>query len=81
MLERSQVPEYIRLLGMNQKGRKYLNKIKKDLTLPLVSRLASLSPELIRLDVKASHVHAHVLSEQARQRLFKMEYGQPHLYH
>jgi predicted nucleotidyltransferase len=81
MLERSQAPEYIRLLGMNQKGREYLNKIKKELALPLVSRLASLSPELIKLDVKSSQVHAHVLNEPARQRLLKMEYGQPPLFH
>ncbi|MED1202184.1 nucleotidyltransferase [Heyndrickxia acidicola] len=80
VVERSRAPEYIRLLGMNQKGREYLNKVKKELSLPLVSRLAAISPELTRLDVKSSLVYAHVLSEPARQRLLKMEYAQPPLF-
>lgn len=29
--------EYIRVLGFNDKGRKYLNKIKKEITIPIIS--------------------------------------------
>ena len=30
--------EYIRILGFNSKGQKYLNKIKKEVTLPLLTK-------------------------------------------
>ena len=29
--------KYIRVLGFSEKGRKHLNKIKKDITLPLIT--------------------------------------------
>ena len=29
---------YIRILGFNSKGKKYLNKIKKEITIPLITK-------------------------------------------
>ena len=33
--------EYIRILGFNDSGRKYLNKIKKDIDIPIISKLSN----------------------------------------
>lgn len=50
-------PPYIRILGMSQVGRKYLSKIKKDLSTPLISK-ASQSPEpILQKDIIASQLH------------------------
>ncbi|WP_203362213.1 nucleotidyltransferase [Bacillus sp. REN10] len=46
---------YIRLLGMNEHGREYMNKMKKEISLPLITRAAS-HKELLALDIKASDV-------------------------
>lgn len=73
-------PQYARLLGMNSKGRGYLSHIKKEMSLPLVSRVSAYPAELLALDIKASNVYAHVLPEPNRSKLLAMEYGQPPIY-
>jgi predicted nucleotidyltransferase len=71
------LPEYIRLLGISVKGRQYLNENKKNFTLPIISKLSSVTNHAIEVDIRASAVYAHVLKEPVRQRLIKMEYSQP----
>ncbi|GIN91479.1 nucleotidyltransferase [Siminovitchia terrae] len=72
-----ETPGYIRLLGMSANGREYLNKVKKDLSLPLVSTVSSFPQDLLALDRKAALVYSQVLKEPARSRLLSMEYAQP----
>ncbi|QQZ08051.1 nucleotidyltransferase [Heyndrickxia vini] len=72
--------EYIRLLGMTENGRKYLNQIKKDIDVPLISKVSSIPNELIELDIRASNVYSQGLQEPFKQKLFKAEYAQPPLY-
>ncbi|AXH98609.1 nucleotidyltransferase [Sporosarcina sp. PTS2304] len=50
-------PSYIRLLGMSEMGRTYLRTIKKDLALPVVSRVASLSDISLDLDSKSTDIY------------------------
>ena len=50
-------PSYIRLLGMTVSGRSYLRSIKKQLPLPLVSRVASLSDHALLMDVKSTDIY------------------------
>lgn len=70
-------PTYIRLLGMSLQGQDYLNKVKKHLSLPLVSRLASFSNEQIMLDIKATKVYASCLKEPLRSQIIKAEFTNP----
>ncbi|WP_409305315.1 nucleotidyltransferase [Peribacillus sp. SCS-155] len=70
-------PSYLRLLGMTQNGRTYLNDLKKKLTLPLVSRLASFQSPSIQPDIRASQVYAMGLKEPFRTTLMKREYEPP----
>ena len=65
---------------MNSKGRGYLSHIKKEISLPLVSKVSAYPAELLALDIKASNVYAHVLPEPNRSKLLAMEYGQPPIY-
>ncbi|WP_433749463.1 nucleotidyltransferase [Falsibacillus pallidus] len=77
MKERSEAPEYIRLLGMSTSGRCYLNEVKKDLKLPLISKLSSADKDMIQLDVNASNIYAMGLQEPYREKLMKLEFASP----
>ncbi|MFK2824897.1 nucleotidyltransferase [Bacillus sp. B190/17] len=66
--------QYIRLLGMNGRGREYLNQIKKKMTLPLITRAAS-SKEMLTLDLKASEVYALGLSPHSSRVLLHSEFN------
>jgi predicted nucleotidyltransferase len=70
-------PAYIRLLGMNQKGREYLHSCKKMLNLPLVSKLSSANKDDIFLDIKASEVYSLGLPTSQSKRLLLQEWSQP----
>jgi hypothetical protein len=71
---------YLRLLGMTTNGREYLNKKKKDLSLPLVSKLSSFKESEINLDVKAARVYALGVPNHLKNELFKQEFNQPPIY-
>lgn len=46
---------YLRVLGFNQAGRKYLNQVKKELTLPLVTRVSQKAP--LAVDLRCGEVY------------------------
>lgn len=51
-------PSYLRLLGMTQAGRLYLNENKKRLKLPVVSKAAAFSNPSLKVDIHASDMYA-----------------------
>jgi predicted nucleotidyltransferase len=74
-------PKYIRLLGMTETGRRYLNLNKKELSLPLISRLGSADPEGISLDIKAAEVYSMgIENPDIQQELLEQEFKQPPIY-
>ncbi|KWW11565.1 MULTISPECIES: nucleotidyltransferase [Peribacillus] len=71
------LPTYFRLLGMNGKGREYLHNVKKDLPLPLISKLSAYQKQDIEMDVRAAQVYALGLSGPSQAALMKREYEAP----
>lgn len=69
--------EYIRLLGMSQKGRKYLNQVKDDVSIPIISKISSYNKDLIHLDIKASNVYSLGLPSHSSQKHLLDEYRTP----
>ncbi len=67
---------YVRLLGMNERGRAYLNKKKKALEVPLLSNLTYDYPEL-HLDERALQVYYAILPAKRRIALRKQEFQLP----
>lgn len=53
-----QEPTYLRLLGMTQIGRLYLNDKKKDLKLPMISKVAASSDASLAIDIHATNMYA-----------------------
>ena len=55
--------EYIRVLGFNDKGAKYLSSIRKDIETPILNRFAGKDYPDLRIDLKASDIYFSVLKE------------------
>ncbi|MCC3357585.1 nucleotidyltransferase [Bacillus sp. REN16] len=71
------VATYIRLLGMSQKGQAYLNHVKKDVKLPILSKGSGISDELFTLDLKAAQTYLAIFPEPHRTKLLRQEYSIP----
>jgi predicted nucleotidyltransferase len=69
---------FVRLLGMTENGRGYIRTIKKDMSVPLLSRTAA-GADLLALDIKASRVYAAAPTAPAHymEQLLDQEFSAP----
>lgn len=49
--------KYIRILGLNIKGRNYLNKIKKDIDIPIISKLLREKDEMLDYELETTKIY------------------------
>lgn len=63
--------EYIRILGLNNNGKNYLNKIKKDINIPIISKLSSSKNEMLLLEQRVTNIYSIITNNQ---ELNKKEY-------
>ncbi|WP_246940243.1 nucleotidyltransferase [Bacillus pinisoli] len=68
---------YIRLLGMSETGRSFLQQQKKNVTLPIISKLSSFTNKQLELDVKAAHTYGMIFDEPMRTEWFQTEFSTP----
>lgn len=74
-LKEIELPTYIRPLGMSERGQAYLQSIKKDLQLPLVSRVAaSKENRLLQLDIKAANLYYLGLQSSFGQQMIGSDF-------
>lgn len=57
-LHQFEKPSYIRLLGMTSKGQAYLSERKKEIDLPIISRVAQVKDPMLEIDIRASEMYA-----------------------
>lgn len=50
--------EYIRVLGFSNEGRKYLNKIKKDLSVPLISTFSKGNSNMLKYEQDITNIYS-----------------------
>lgn len=63
---------YLRLLGMSEQGRQYLNKQKHQFHLPLISKLSAYKGNETNLDIRASRIYSlGLLSQNNKENLNK----------
>lgn len=62
---------YIRILGMNESGKNYLNKIKKEIKVPLISKVKEGIHPYLDHELKVSKVYSLGLGKD----IFKEEFG------
>lgn len=72
--------KFIRVLGMSQLGRQYLNSIKKQLSLPLITKASELQKLNLTLDLRATNIYSLGNQPHIRQQVLDEEYKQPIFY-
>lgn len=71
---------YIRPLGFSEKGKNYLNKIKKEVKLPIVSRFASLKDnEMLNIEYRTTKVYQSI--KTPNKDLIEEEYRKKPIYY
>lgn len=63
---------YIRVLGFNQNGRNYLNKIKKEIEIPIITNYSDIKDEMLELEFKVNGIYASIFKE--KNYLSELEY-------
>ena len=66
--------DYIRLLGMTQKGRQYLNQVKKNISLPIITHYSPHTSPLLDLEFKATKLYSQALPIDKRREMIEKEY-------
>ncbi|WP_394187274.1 nucleotidyltransferase [Paenisporosarcina quisquiliarum] len=76
-LKQSSSPTYLRLLGMTEMGQRYLNEHKKNLSLPLVSRVGAVKDSMLSHDIKATDLYTLGIQSHAFNQPIGRDYRQP----
>ncbi|NRD78765.1 nucleotidyltransferase [Bacillus sp. BRMEA1] len=71
---------YLRLLGMTTAGKAYLNQMKKNFSLPLISRVSSYKGKELLLDIKATRIYAVGLPDLQKKAMLQQEFQQPPIF-
>ncbi len=74
--ERLDEVEYIRILGFSYNGQDYLNKIKREIDLPIITRFTN-EFEMLNIEYRATCVYATVMNEKDKIKLIESEYKNP----
>ena len=69
---------YIRILGFNEPGKKYLNSIKKDLTIPIISKISRNKDPMLEYELETTKIYnilnnSNSLNEEEYHKIIKGE--------
>lgn len=56
--------DYVRVLGFNKKGQSYLNKIKKDIDIPIVTNYKNNISRLFDLEYRINYIYSIIVDEK-----------------
>lgn len=65
---------YIRILGFSKKGQKYLNEIKKDTTIPIITNYSNIKDKILDIEFRVNAIYASTLDEVSKKTLIEEEY-------
>ncbi|WP_284140916.1 nucleotidyltransferase [Virgibacillus sp. LDC-1] len=68
---------YVRLLGMSPSGQHYLNIKKKQMDVPIVTKLSRSMHPMLQIEERATHAYYSILSSAQKQELFRKELSAP----
>lgn len=71
---RTKKSEYIRVLGFNSKGRKYLNLIKKGSSLPIITGFSNINSEILDIEMRVSSIYFLTFNQKNKNYLMELEY-------
>lgn len=65
--------EYIRVLGFDQLGQQYLNKVKKKINIPIVTKYKDFKN--LNIEIRSTYVYTSILDTYEQLNLIKREYN------
>ena len=66
--------EYIRILGFNKIGKNYLNKIKKETNVPIITNFSSIKNEMLSIEFRTTCVYASIFDEENKIKIIESEF-------
>lgn len=64
---------YIRLLGFSKKGQKHLNLVKKDFSIPLISKYNKKDEDMLKIDLRATKIYnINLLDNEYKNKIEKV---------
>ncbi|AXI08983.1 nucleotidyltransferase [Oceanobacillus sp. 143] len=76
IIDQPSVP-YVRVLGLTNTGKNYLNMKKKKMEVPIFSNIKRDAPLMLRIEERASNAYYSILPPEARIQAIKQEYKGP----
>ena len=67
--------EYIRVLGFSENGQKYLNQIKKELLVPVVTTLSKGHFDMLEYEKQVTDIYLSTFPHEEAQKLEQLEYS------
>lgn len=62
---------YIRILGFNDKGRVYLNSVKKDIDIPIISKITKNKDKMLEFEINTSKIYDITNNEKIYKKEFQ----------
>ena len=69
--------EYIRVLGFNDKGKAYLNKVKKISNLPIITGYSNIDSKILDIEYRVSNIYYLTSKEKNKTSLMNREKSSP----
>lgn len=69
--------DYIRILGFNENGKKYLSSIKKEIKIPLITGYSKINSKNLDIENRVNMIYSSTLSDDKRNELVKRELKEP----
>ena len=63
--------KYIRILGLNKKGRDYLNTVKKEIDIPIISKITREKEEMLEFEIETTKIYDIIHNENLVKREFE----------
>lgn len=63
--------DYIRLLGFNNEGKKYLNKIKKNINIPIITNYKKNISKLLDIELRALSIYSMIIDKELIDKEYK----------
>lgn len=69
--------EYIRILGFQDKGRKYLKEKKKKISIPVITNFGDFKSKMLQLEMRITSIYSLPFQGNEKKELIKQEFANP----
>ena len=66
--------KYVRILGLNKKGRDYLNTIKKEINIPIISKITREKDEMLEFEIETTKIYDIINNSNLVKKEFERIY-------